>query len=155
MDTIIPFKLLRCDISIPFQRARGIDPFVNPGMLSCPALSETAWIFQWAFMWQECWCSLFRWSKGSSYSSSGISARKGCLTIIKTRVARPERPEGAKDEVKRPKGPPAKSRGPEGLWTSSCDISPVKRGSKGCSHSSRNLSEKGSIWPRFPLFGQF
>ena len=27
----------------------------------------------------------------------------------------PERPNGAKDEVKRPQGPPARSRGPEGL----------------------------------------
>ena len=26
----------------------------------------------------------------------------------------PERPKGAKDEVKRPVGPPARSRGPEG-----------------------------------------
>ena len=31
-------------------------------------------------------------------------------------VARPERrPKGAKNEVKRPKGPPTRSRGPEGL----------------------------------------
>ena len=29
-------------------------------------------------------------------------------------VSRPERPQGAKDEVKRPKGPPPRSRGPEG-----------------------------------------
>ena len=29
-------------------------------------------------------------------------------------VTRPERPLGAKDEVKRPKGPPPRSRGPEG-----------------------------------------
>ena len=29
-------------------------------------------------------------------------------------VTRPERPEGAKDEVKRPEGPPARSRVPEG-----------------------------------------
>ena len=29
-------------------------------------------------------------------------------------VTRPERPKGAKDEVKRPEGPPARSRGPEG-----------------------------------------
>ena len=27
---------------------------------------------------------------------------------------RPERPKGAKDEVKRPEGPPTRSRGPEG-----------------------------------------
>ena len=31
---------------------------------------------------------------------------------------RPERPKGAKDEVKRPEGPPAKSRGPESPHTS-------------------------------------
>ena len=31
-----------------------------------------------------------------------------------TWVTRPERPKGAKDEVKRPQGPPARSRGPEG-----------------------------------------
>ena len=30
-------------------------------------------------------------------------------------VTRPERPKGAKDEVKKPKGPPARSRGPAGL----------------------------------------
>ena len=30
-------------------------------------------------------------------------------------VTRPERPKGAKDEVKRPEGPPPRSRGPEGL----------------------------------------
>ena len=30
------------------------------------------------------------------------------------RVTRPERPKGAKDEVKRPEGPLPKSRGPEG-----------------------------------------
>ena len=29
-------------------------------------------------------------------------------------VTRPERPKGVKDEVKRPEGPPARSRGPEG-----------------------------------------
>ena len=29
-------------------------------------------------------------------------------------VTRPERPKGVKDEVKRPEGPPTKSRGPEG-----------------------------------------
>ena len=29
-------------------------------------------------------------------------------------VTRPERPKGAKDEVKRPEGPPPRSRGPEG-----------------------------------------
>ena len=29
-------------------------------------------------------------------------------------VTRPERPKGAKDEVKRPRGPPTRSRGPEG-----------------------------------------
>ena len=29
-------------------------------------------------------------------------------------VTQPERPTGAKDEVKRPKGPTARSRGPEG-----------------------------------------
>ena len=29
-------------------------------------------------------------------------------------VARPERPKGAKDEVKRPEGLPLRSRGPEG-----------------------------------------
>ena len=29
-------------------------------------------------------------------------------------VTRPERPKGAKDEVKRPEWPPARSRGPEG-----------------------------------------
>ena len=29
-------------------------------------------------------------------------------------VTRPERPKGAKDEVKRPEGPPIRSRGPEG-----------------------------------------
>ena len=28
-------------------------------------------------------------------------------------VTRPERPKGAKDEVKKPEGPPARSRGPE------------------------------------------
>ena len=28
--------------------------------------------------------------------------------------ARPERPKGVKDDVKRPEGPPARSRGPEG-----------------------------------------
>ena len=33
-------------------------------------------------------------------------------------ASRPERPEGAKDEVRRPKGPPARSRGPEGPYTS-------------------------------------
>ena len=30
-------------------------------------------------------------------------------------VTRPERPKGAKDEVKRPEGPPPRSRGPKGL----------------------------------------
>ena len=29
-------------------------------------------------------------------------------------VTRPERPKGAKDKVKRPEGPPARSWGPEG-----------------------------------------
>ena len=29
-------------------------------------------------------------------------------------VTQPERPKGAKDEVKRPEGPPARSQGPEG-----------------------------------------
>ena len=29
-------------------------------------------------------------------------------------VTRPERPKGAKDEVKGPEGPPTRSRGPEG-----------------------------------------
>ena len=29
-------------------------------------------------------------------------------------VTRPERPKGAKDEVKRPEEPPARSRGPKG-----------------------------------------
>ena len=29
-------------------------------------------------------------------------------------VTRPERPKGGKDEVKRPEGPPIRSRGPEG-----------------------------------------
>ena len=29
-------------------------------------------------------------------------------------VARPERPKGAKDKVKMPKGPPARSQGPAG-----------------------------------------
>ena len=29
-------------------------------------------------------------------------------------VSRPERPKGAKDEVKWPEGPPTRSRGPEG-----------------------------------------
>ena len=29
-------------------------------------------------------------------------------------VTRPERPKGAKDEVKRPEGPPPRSQGPEG-----------------------------------------
>ena len=29
-------------------------------------------------------------------------------------VTRPERPKGVKDEVKRPEGPPIRSRGPEG-----------------------------------------
>ena len=33
-------------------------------------------------------------------------------------VTRPERPKDAKDEVKRPEGPPARSRGPEGPKTS-------------------------------------
>ena len=33
-------------------------------------------------------------------------------------VTRPECPKGAKDEVKRPEGPPARSRGPEGPETS-------------------------------------
>ena len=37
-------------------------------------------------------------------------------------VTRPERPKGAKDEVKRPEGPPTWSRGPEGLQTSSYRI---------------------------------
>ena len=34
-------------------------------------------------------------------------------------VTRPERPKGVKDEVKRPEGPPARSRGTEGPQTSS------------------------------------
>ena len=34
-------------------------------------------------------------------------------------VTRPERPKGAKDEVKRPEGPPTRSQGPEGPLTSS------------------------------------
>ena len=34
-------------------------------------------------------------------------------------VTRPERPKGAKDEVKGPEGPPTRSRGPEGPYTSS------------------------------------
>ena len=38
---------------------------------------------------------------------------KGVLVNF-ARVARPERPKGAKDEVKRPEGPPPRSRGPEG-----------------------------------------
>ena len=33
-------------------------------------------------------------------------------------VTRPERPKGAKDEVKRPEGPPTRSRGAEGPLTS-------------------------------------
>ena len=37
-------------------------------------------------------------------------------------VTRPERPKGAKDEVKRLEGPPARSRGPEGPSTSSSFI---------------------------------
>ena len=34
-------------------------------------------------------------------------------------VTRPERPKGAKDEVKRPEGSPTRSQGPEGPKTSS------------------------------------
>ena len=37
-------------------------------------------------------------------------------------VTRPERPKGAKDEVKRPEGPQVRSRGPEGPSTSSIYI---------------------------------
>ena len=39
------------------------------------------------------------------------------LRVIKCNgawVTRPERPKGAKDEVKGPEGPPTRSRGPEG-----------------------------------------
>ena len=42
-----------------------------------------------------------------------IGVKKEVLVIFAW-VTRPERPKGAKDEVKRPEGPPPRSRGPEG-----------------------------------------
>ena len=36
------------------------------------------------------------------------------VVVTFTWVTRPERLKGAKDEVKRPEGPPTRSRGPEG-----------------------------------------
>ena len=36
------------------------------------------------------------------------------VLVIFAGVTRPERPKGVKDEVKRPEGPPTRSRGPEG-----------------------------------------
>ena len=42
-------------------------------------------------------------------------AKLDILKFIEIRITLlPERPKGAKDEVKRPEGPPARSRGPEG-----------------------------------------
>ena len=43
-----------------------------------------------------------KWSKWSKMVKNGGPDLK------------PERPKGAKDEVKRPEGPPARKRGPEG-----------------------------------------
>ena len=42
----------------------------------------------------------------------GVEVKKEVLVNIAW-VTRPERPKGAKDEVKRPEGPSARSRGPE------------------------------------------
>ena len=41
------------------------------------------------------------------------------LTKIHACIMRPERPKGVKDKVKRPKGSPARTQGPEGPQTSS------------------------------------
>ena len=43
----------------------------------------------------------------------GVEVDKEVLVNF-ARVARPERPKAAKHEVKTPKGPPIRSRGPEG-----------------------------------------
>ena len=43
----------------------------------------------------------------------GVEVEKEVLVIFAW-VAQPERPKGAKDEVKRPEGPSARSQGPEG-----------------------------------------
>ena len=43
-----------------------------------------------------------------------FSTTKNALFSLGLTLSGPERPKGAKDEVKRPKGPPARSRGPEG-----------------------------------------
>ena len=43
-----------------------------------------------------------------------VEVEKGVLVNFAW-VTRPERPKGAKDKVKRPEGPPARSRGPGGL----------------------------------------
>ena len=55
-----------------------------------------------------------------TYTCIDIRVDKEVLVLVNFAwVTRPERPKGAKDQVKRPKGPPTKSGGPEGPWTSS------------------------------------
>ena len=44
----------------------------------------------------------------------GVEVKKKEVLVNIAWVTRPERPKGAKDEVKRPEGPPIRSRGPEG-----------------------------------------
>ena len=58
--------------------------------------------------------------------TTGIKVKEGDKEVNFAWVTRPERPKGAKDEVKqarraqsRPKGPQARSRGPTGPQTSS------------------------------------
>ena len=52
-----------------------------------------------------------------------ICIKDSCILVIEVKkevlvnfawVKRPERPKGAKDEVKGPEGPPTRSQGPEG-----------------------------------------
>merc|ERR1712222_175047 len=58
----------------------------------------------------------------------GSTARLTLYPITNAWVTRPERPKGAKDKVKRPEGPPARSRGLEGHETSTVHICQAWKG---------------------------
>ena len=63
----------------------------------------------------SCSCCVTKKSKANTLSNGYHTIQR--LThypITDAWVTPPERPKGAKDEVKRPEGPPARSRGPEG-----------------------------------------
>ena len=119
------------DISIMIHASRihasWVHEYVNPGNMhkgyihhGYPLWIQSSWIH--ASCVHTSWIHA-SWKHASwIHASSTIRITYTCImdTIMDTsaQFTRPERPKGAKDEVKRPVGLPARSQGPEGPQTS-------------------------------------